>query len=67
MTWTKWGIHALRSPCGGYSITTAVTDGWSVYLLWKGRNIIGRGEALESDRAGRKVVVAGMMARVEVP
>jgi hypothetical protein len=64
VTWSKWGLHALRSPCGRYSITTAVTDGWSVYLLWKGREIILREEARESDRARRKVVVEGMMEGV---
>jgi hypothetical protein len=64
MTWSKWGAHALRSPRGKYSITTAVTDGWSVYLLWKGREIIDRGEARESDRAERKRLVEGMMEGV---
>jgi hypothetical protein len=41
-----------------------VTDGWSVYLLWKGREIILREEAREGDRARRKVVVEGMMEGV---
>ena len=64
VAWAKWGAHALRSTCGKYSIARASTDGWSVYLLWKGREIILREEARESDRARRKVLVEGMMEGV---
>lgn len=64
MTWSKWGAHALRSPCGRYSICTSVYEGVVTYLLWRGKAIVAVEHVDEADRAGRKRVVEGMMEGV---
>ncbi len=64
MTWSKWGPHALRSPCARYSICTSVYEGVVTYLLWQGRTLMQIVHVDEADRARRKVVVEGMMEGV---
>ena len=63
-TFTRWNTHALRSDCGRYSISRGDHDGWSVYLLWRGKEIVGRGEARTDDVQGRTEVVAQLVGEV---